>query len=377
MATKRGFRARLSGVINSRAGQDGPVAAQAASEDDPNSLSEPLSADEIEQLYREQVLTQEFYGDAYVASLTAFVSAAAADLADAIVRSLRPARVLDVGCGLGQVVWALRERGVDAAGCDFSEAFLANAPEEVRPHLHQADVTDLGAFETGAYDLVMCMEVLEHLPERLSRQCVRELKRLSRGAVLVTTPSFGRNWPGRFGLPLNVPEWRADALAGRRFANLVLGPDGRPHHGHLTLATYDWWTGLFRSEGLVRNRDIENEWLEDPERPLWVHRWNPYVLHEATSPVYRVGETCVRQGGHGWNPVEDWGDEGQVRWSQATAQVVLRSEDEGPDLALVVHGGPESLAWPRELRVSVRVREGGWTACTVLVPPGGFHQVAR
>ncbi len=45
VGTKRGFRTRLSGAIRSRAGQDGPVTAEAAAEDDPNTLSEPLSAD--------------------------------------------------------------------------------------------------------------------------------------------------------------------------------------------------------------------------------------------------------------------------------------------------------------------------------------------
>jgi 2-polyprenyl-3-methyl-5-hydroxy-6-metoxy-1,4-benzoquinol methylase len=370
----RGLRARLKDVFGARSGDAPPQ--PAGPERDLNTLSPPLSEEEIERLYREQVLTQEFYGDAYVVSLTAFVSAAADDIAESIVRTLRPRRVLDVGCGLGQVVWALRSRGVDAAGCDFSEAFLANAPEEVRPHLHQADVTDLSAFETGAYDLVMCMEVLEHLPERLSRECVRELKRLSRGTVLVTTPSFGRNWPGRYGLPLNVPEWRADALAGRRFANLVLGPDGRPHHGHLTLATYDWWTELFRAEGLERNRDIENAWLEHPERPLWVHHWNPYVLHQALEPVFRVGETCERQGSFGWYPAEDWGADGQVRWTREAAQAVLRTGVADPEVTVCVSAGPDSLAWPRPLQVRVRsAGSGPWMAATVLVPPGGFRDL--
>jgi SAM-dependent methyltransferase len=315
------------------------------------SLSAPLDDAAIRRMYDEQVLSQEFYGDAYVPSLTAFVSAAAEQLAEAIVQTLAPRRVLDVGCGLGQIVLALRRLGVDAIGCDYSEAFIAVAPEEVRPHLEQADVNDLGRYATDAFDLVLCMEVLEHLPIDLVHSCIEELLRVSSAAVVVTTPSFGPNWPGRSGLPLDTPSWRADARAGTRFSQIVLAPDGRPHHGHLTLASYAWWTEAFRGHSLSRNHDLENAWLEDPKRPLWHHNWNMYVLHEATTAEFVPGATCVRQGNHGWHALESWPD-GPVRWSAARAAVTLRSPCESPILRMRLSGGPDELVYPRELRVT-------------------------
>ena len=42
-------------------------------------------------------------------------------IADHIVRSLRPRRVLDAGCAKGFLVEALWERGVEAYGIDISE----------------------------------------------------------------------------------------------------------------------------------------------------------------------------------------------------------------------------------------------------------------
>ena len=273
-------------------------------------------------------------------------------MATAIVETFAPATVLDVGCGLGQLVVALRRRGIEAVGCDYSEAFLRLAPDDARPHLRRLDVTELDAFDGDAFDLVLCMEVLEHLPVALVHRCVEEMRRVTRGSIVVTTPSFGPNWPGRAGLPLDTPSWRDDALAARRFSRIVIAPDGRPHHGHLTLADYDWWTTLFLGQGLVRERDIENDWLEHPERPLWPHRWNVYVLGEVSSAAYLPGETCHRQGGVGWYQREDWGDR-KARWSRERA-----------------------LLRPRLVEVSARCLPAGPPSSVLLgVAPGPWHDL--
>ena len=42
-------------------------------------------------------------------------------IADVLVAELRPATVLDLGCGFGFLVEALRDRGVQAWGIDISE----------------------------------------------------------------------------------------------------------------------------------------------------------------------------------------------------------------------------------------------------------------
>jgi len=343
--------------------------------DDGFSLSEPLDDAAIRRLYDEQVLTQEFYGDAYAPSLTSFVSAAAEEMAEAIVATFAPRRALDVGCGLGQLVLALRRLGVEATGCDYSEAFLEMAPEDVRPYLHQGDVTDLSRYRAGEFDLVLCMEVLEHLPVDLIHRCLAEIRRVSSGPLVITTPSFGPNWPGRSGLPLHTPSWRADALSGSRFSQIVIAPDGRPHHGHLTLASYRWWTERFAEHHLVRNQDIENAWLENPQRPLWHHRWNLYVLHEARSSEFVVGETCVSQGNYGWHDRETWGNEA-VRWTSGRAALTVRAPCERAALRIRLWGGPEDLLFPREVQVEVSgLRSGTRSAASARLAPGEWVEL--
>jgi ubiquinone/menaquinone biosynthesis C-methylase UbiE len=244
------------------------------------SLSEPLSDEEIEALYRDIVLTLDFYGPGYDLDLLAAPRRGFADMASAIVTHLHPARSLDVGCGIGALVAALRRRGVDAHGCDFSETFIGRARRRARPHLTQQDVTALG-FPDGSFDLVTCMEVLEHLPVRVIDLAVAELARVSRGTVLVTTPSFGDDPNGGQGLPIGEPSWQKDAAAGRRFRRIVLDDEGRPHVGHLTLATYAWWTDRFAAHGLMRDAEAERAMLTHPRHGVARWRWNLYVLRRA------------------------------------------------------------------------------------------------
>jgi SAM-dependent methyltransferase len=83
------------------------------------------------------------------------------ELADELIRDFHPATALDVGCGKGILVEALRSRGVDASGFDVSEDAISQAHESVAEHCRVASLTE--SIE-GRYDLVTCIEVLEHLP---------------------------------------------------------------------------------------------------------------------------------------------------------------------------------------------------------------------
>lgn len=100
---------------------------------------------------------------------------------------------LEVGCGRGEVVAHLRERGVDALGMDISETAVrlasrrhpdcrfASHPVEARPWPGGA----------AAYDLVVSFEVIEHLLEpRCLLEGAHEVLR-SGGYLALTTPFHG------------------------------------------------------------------------------------------------------------------------------------------------------------------------------------------
>lgn len=81
-------------------------------------------------------------------------------LADRVVGITNPRTVLDVGCARGLFVQALVARGVDATGIDVSEHAVESAHPDVRDRLRVASAAE--PIE-GHYDLVSCIEVLEHL----------------------------------------------------------------------------------------------------------------------------------------------------------------------------------------------------------------------
>lgn len=107
-------------------------------------------------------------------------------VAAAIVAQLNPRTVLDAGCAKGFLVAALRERGVDAVGFDLSEFAISDAPASARPHVRVGSLTE--PIE-GTYDLVTCIEVIEHLDPADGHTAVANLAAASDRLLLSTTPS--------------------------------------------------------------------------------------------------------------------------------------------------------------------------------------------
>jgi SAM-dependent methyltransferase len=100
----------------------------------------------------------------------------------------RPRRVLEVGCGEGIVLAELATRlpGTRFDGLELDEASLEQA--RVRcpgAGLVRGDACAL-PFGDRSFDLVVCLEVLEHLPE--PAHALRELRRVARSGCLLSVP---------------------------------------------------------------------------------------------------------------------------------------------------------------------------------------------
>jgi SAM-dependent methyltransferase len=102
------------------------------------------------------------------------------------LRSLPLESVLDVGCSEGYFMAAVAEaRGAEVWGIDLSDRSVAVAAARYGFPVAAARATAL-PFADGAFDLVMSTETIEHVLDPAAM--IAEMRRVSRGHVLVTTP---------------------------------------------------------------------------------------------------------------------------------------------------------------------------------------------
>jgi 2-polyprenyl-6-hydroxyphenyl methylase/3-demethylubiquinone-9 3-methyltransferase len=106
--------------------------------------------------------------------------------------NLTDARVLDVGCGGGLLCEALVRAGARVTGIDLAEGMIEVAKlhaveQSLGIDYRVADAESLAATLPGAFDVVTCMEMLEHVPQ--PALTVATLARLVRpgGSVFIST----------------------------------------------------------------------------------------------------------------------------------------------------------------------------------------------
>ncbi len=97
--------------------------------------------------------------------------------------SLKNKTVIDVGCGGGILAESMAERGATVTGIDMGEAPLSVAKlhgleTEVEVEYLQQEAESLANQRSEQYDIVTCMEMLEHVPDPSStiKACARLCK---------------------------------------------------------------------------------------------------------------------------------------------------------------------------------------------------------
>ena len=110
-------------------------------------------------------------------------------IADRIVKDIHPQTVLDAGCAMGYLVAALRDRGVEAYGIDISEYAVSKVREDVRPFCRVGSLTEeFPADLPQRYDLIVTIEVLEHLYAEDGKKAIANLCKCADTVLFSSTP---------------------------------------------------------------------------------------------------------------------------------------------------------------------------------------------
>jgi 2-polyprenyl-6-hydroxyphenyl methylase/3-demethylubiquinone-9 3-methyltransferase len=114
---------------------------------------------------------------------------------DSIAR-LAGKHALDVGCGGGILAESMARRGATVKGIDLAEkalkvAALHGLESQAGVEYEHIAAEALAAREPGAYDVVTCMEMLEHVPDPAST--VRACAALARPGAHVFFSTINRN----------------------------------------------------------------------------------------------------------------------------------------------------------------------------------------
>lgn len=159
------------------------------------------------------------------------------DVAEGIIRDFHPATALDAGCAMGFLVEELRKRGVAASGIDISEYAIAQVHESISDHCRVASLTEP---LPGRYDLITCIEVLEHLPPDETSQAIANLCGATDRLLISSTP-------GDYGEPT-----------------------------HLNVQPPEAWAALLAQEGFMRDLEHDLSYLS-PWASLYVRLDEPQV----------------------------------------------------------------------------------------------------
>lgn len=192
---------------------------------------------------------------------------AAAEVIEDFVEG-RPALALDAGVGRGRVARIARSEGLRWVGLDLSAERLAEAAETGRYALVRGSLEAL-PFPAGRFDVVCCIQVLEHFEAQRARELAAALGDLLRpgGLLLLSVPIFP---PGSMAVLAARERWRA--LTGwQRPAE-----DGHAHLAHfdlkraLTLLPNGYTPTDVRG---VRLFSLTGKALEDRRWWYRAHRW--------------------------------------------------------------------------------------------------------
>jgi len=205
-----------------------------------------------------------------------------------IAHLLNPGKLLELGCGRGDVLWLLSLAGrEDLLGLDISRDAAQSAPPELQGKIMVGGLWESCrqlAAQGRRFDAITGFDIWEHLHPAQLNDHLAALRAIATEDALLffIIPAFGEDRIFGELHPLEVEENRAAFQERRPFEYLMaesLDPV-IPANGHLIWAHSEWWENQFKSHGWQRDEDLEKglHRLFDPY--LWRAQRSFFVMRQ-------------------------------------------------------------------------------------------------
>jgi len=203
-------------------------------------------------------------------------------VADRIVTDIDPGTCLDVGCAVGLLAEALVDREVDAHGIDVSEFAITQVRSDLSDRFRVGSILDP---IPRRYDLITCVEVLEHLP------------------------------------PADVERAVANLCAASDDILLSTQPNDLAEETHINVRDPDYWAELFARHGFYRDTAYDASYLT-----YWAVRFR-----RTTEPMHRIIAGYER---NLWRLTREKGERDPIMIRQMNELAAVRAEYESAMNAL-------------------------------------------
>jgi hypothetical protein len=132
-------------------------------------------------------------------------------IADRITNEIQPASVLDAGCAWGLLVEKLRERDIAAEGIDISPYAIENVHPDMAQYCSVGSIVEPFSQE---YDLIVCIEVVEHMPKDEATQAIKNICEHTKDVLFSSTPF---DYKEATHINVQPPEYWAELFARNGF----------------------------------------------------------------------------------------------------------------------------------------------------------------
>jgi len=174
------------------------------------------------------------------------------DITEAWNQMFSPSNILDVGCGRGQMIAYARDLGIEAVGFDFSEWAIGDEgrygntkKEWVKYH----DATEEWPYPDNNFDLVIALDIYEHIYEDDLKFVISEMYRVSRKWVFLQIATAGSG---------GLQGEKEKGYILKKNQSVPLDLQGCAVAGHVTVINEEAWYNWLDNENWLPRRDMVN-----------------------------------------------------------------------------------------------------------------------